>query len=1785
MALGRISGPLLKANLLRNTEDIAFETNLLYLNVNTHAADVADNPLDPSLWTGKIGVKTDAPLYDVDINGTLRAINIIATEVDIGDLNIFENVISTVSPDLPDITIRATVATGRIILDNPTDVSGDLAVNGENLTTTSETFNLLNDTATTVNFAGAAEVLSIGALTGTTTINNDAEVTGDLAINGGDITSTATDFNLLTTNVTTLTVGSEAETINIGALTGTTTINNDAEVTGDLAINGGDITSTATDFNLLNDNVSTVNFAGEASTINIGSALSTTTINYDLIVSADLSVNGGDITSTATEFNLLNDTVTTVNFAGEAETISIGSASGTTTVNNELVASLNLSVNGGNITTTASEFNLLNDTATTVNFASDAVSINIGAASGTTTVNNSLEVTSDLTVNSNTTIGNSSANTLTITSELISSIIPQLTGLYDLGSTDKAWRSLFVTDTINVANIKISDNLIESTDTDGDITLTPNGTGKVIVNSNLDVTGDITLGGNIVVGDQPLDTITINADFTSDLIPDVTGTYDLGTSAQRWDTLFVNNLDVAIPPKVFPIVHNILYVTTDGSDTNDGRTFDASGACRTIGGALKSPYYGPGTSIKVSPGRYLEDNPLVLKPYTSIIGSDLRTTSVEPINKTQDLFHVNSSCYIAQMQFYNGRSGIVDPNRDRGAYSISFPTTNGLNFTGDIVADSYQITNISSISILVIGMEIFGSGIPNGARVKSIDSDTQVTLTVKSTATNTSVSLRTGKIDVYKSPYIQNCTNQSGPWLYDGTMFVPNQTVQVPIAVGVTTFDDSETSISVTITRGASELVSAVANGDSISINTAPQDQGFFNARTLLLANKQFVQEQIIEYITQQVDNAPSNSIWYNFTYQKEKCYRDVGIIIENILYDSTFGGNSKSVESGLAYFNGVISVIAGEISQTVAALEYIKTLVPFIVTNQTAPDLITDPHFEQVKNIVLTNGNISVTPIANNIDIIINIIQNGPLTAPTVYYSTGVEFGLVSAEILMQANRAFIQKEISAYVDSIAPIEFVYNKSKCERDVGLIVDAISQDLLIGGNAKSIEAAKTYYLNNKSVIPGEESLTALALMRAKAIILDIIQNTAVTITPGNVSNILQITKSYFSRGEIAGSSISRNLDTIADIVVNGLAVTPVSYSGSGLFSATGISADDVQESTKILSITNTGGNNYIVTLSKPTVGIGNNSTLYFGYTDVYPKIDTDIPTDWPQRKVDPWGSVGGMLVDGGVISDISPINSMVMDAYTQVNQGGRGIRITNNGYAQLVSVFTIFCSIAVQVDNGGICSITNSNSNFGDYCLLSKGYGKREFYGTIYNPADLPLYPNGRYPNRGTIAVYIPDISFRPHIALVMEVEPPKTYVNAQAKPGFLSSTINLSSIVEGTLTLTDIDNSGMSIGQTVYIRDQFGRFIDPITELPYVKDNTVIIDLGYRSVTFNQPINVSASDINNPDNSVYFTLFTAGKAYYTVLSSELLDPPKPLGSLILPSRGSDNVTQGQAEVGALNYLKSMMQSVVTNALVSPRLQTEVEQVRILSLSGGSTTSRISELIEKIKSILLENGSVRTTLTDNDKNAFIDSIINQDPSKVNQSSGDASTLLLANVDFFIAEVVAYIELTYGNPQTFQYDNSKCIRDVEFITRNVSDDLLLGGDYNCTYAGLSYFSRSGTHHLVTLEENLTDSGLIPDGAFINFYQRSYMSASGYLFEYVGSGSNYGALPQVGRVDPIQSREVIQLDSGKVFFTSTDQNGDFRIGPGLVISQATGTLAGRTFQKSLFAEMTPFILALE
>ena len=1919
-------------------------------------------------------------------------------------------------------------------------------------------------------------------------------------------------------------------------------------------------------------------------------------------------------------------------------------------------------------------------------------------------------------------------------------------------------------------------------------------------------TGSIRVEGGISVGENIV---------TKEVTPledagTATEVYGLGTTSSQWAEAYVHDLytkviastdnsNIEIKPQggqldVFgdirvrgttpigtaPVVSNTLYVTMDGDDTNDGRAMDSSRACRTIAGAVNSPYYQPGTQILVSAGFYLEDNPIRMKPYTSIRGSDIRTTFIEPINKTQDLFHVDSGCYLNYMTFLNGRSGLLegdyDPRYNRGAYATSFPPLEGDE-----------------------------------------------------------------RIDLFHSPYIQNCTNQSGPWLKDGTMFVPNQTVQIPRAVGTGTWVANTTTLIVNVSAGA------ITQGDSI--NAGQQNPGFFNARTLMLANKPFMQEQVVAYvdatfnsgsfvynaakcrrdldlivdsismdmlynsdsesifaglqywsqsssaipgeettttaaitnlrslaatvalnaggatpqttvntlfstITNIITNGtvsisdqiianglPSTNVntvaaytallankaslqtqtlswiaanhpgfvyntstcfrdvgyiidsvafdllhggtkqsvksgvyYYNysttstsipneipqttsaysylksiipnivkgeplatryqtgtaqviigqpiassyeaealqskidvitniirngpeavtsqepidleinpseeavhafnlldlnktfikdevtafinatanvFNYSREYCYRDVGILVENIAYDAAFGGNQKAVESGLAYYDGVISKISGQETQTSAAIDYLNQMVQAVIVNNTWTNILTVPTSvapfgtsSQVRNTVLLNGDIAADSLNSLFNTVVTIINNGPDAAPAIYKSAGPDAAFVSAEILMQANRRFIQEdtinyvnnlvkafpyskmackrdvglivdsiatdllyqttnrsqstfsglqywaqgtytgdipaqigptidavtylkelslkvirnitpaddlvnryqfavtqdtsltsasaveaaiisadfdivleilrgnkkgwtdrivpngdetnlqgiknaynlliankeymaaEVLAYVNAIHPditfntstcardvglitnsiafdlthggnrqaiqaglsyyaasgststihgqetqtivafnriktiiagimtgtqvvpttgtnvaqvlststatavevayvqnsistitdiiiygagvaadltsvgltattatsvingfnllkanrafivddvVKFVdwtynngsfnYNEEKCFRDTGLLVDAVSQDILLGGNAKSIEAGLGYWVGNYSYITGQETTTTLAIEHARDIALQVIANTPVAVQTG--TEIAQVINTFFQYGGdyMPQEAVKRGFNTITDIINRGPAFAPPSYIGGGLFALTGINGADVKISPTVTAVSTITTGTYLVSLDMPTIGFGNNATLYFGDTLIFPQRDSVVEelsleytgnaSTWNQRKVDPIGSMGGSLVDGAVISARSPINSFVYDAFTQVNQGGRGVRITNDGYAQLVSVFTIFCSTGVQVDNGGIASIVNSNANFGDLCLVAKGFGKRTFSGTVYNPINKAYpddpefnqyYPTGFWPNNAQVRVFIPDLADRPHISLVMEIVPPDLYTdytgtvvpytNEQGFSGFLNAVPNLGVLSTGTITITGIDTTGIAIGNALYVRDQFGSQTGT-NGILYSATDTVVTNIGYQSVTLSKALTSGGEDPTNTTSSIninYFNLYFCGNAYYTVLSSEVGDNPIPVGTNVI--RDAVTGDQRPAHISSLQRLNSIVVQAIKNESIVPTTGNTSTQITLpLLTEGGLAETFINQRFDNIIEIInptLATPPLADTLAGAE--SVIKPSLRTKTGPTVQGAGAAIALITENLDYFVEEIAAYVQDVFP---TLVYNDLKCRRDTKLILQRLIYDIETGGRYNSVMTGLSYWQREGTHHLVQMGENVTRTDLFPDGATVNFYQRSYISASGYVFEYVGAGTNYGALPQRGVADPVQSKEVVQLDSGKVFFTSTDQNGDFRIGPGLVISQATGVLSGRTFTKSLFANMTPFILAIE
>ena len=112
--------------------------------------------------------------------------------------------------------------------------------------------------------------------------------------------------------------------------------------------------------------------------------------------------------------------------------------------------------------------------------------------------------------------------------------------------------------------------------------------------------------------------------------------------------------------------------------------------------------------------------------------------------------------------------------------------------------------------------------------------------------------------------------------------------------------------------------------------------------------------------------------------------------------------------------------------------------------------------------------------------------------------------------------------------------------------------------------------------------------------------------------------------------------------------------------------------------------------------------------------------------------------------------------------------------------------------------------------------------------------------------------------------------------------------------------------------------------------------------------------------------------------------------------------------------------------------------------------------------------------------------------------------------------------------------------------------------------------------------ISLIQNLNNN--IGIGTTVFFARQSFQIVSSHSFQYIGAGNTIEtAYPSRGGVT-IQENEVIKIDGGEVTYTSTDQAGNFRIGDGVEINQATGTVTGNIYIKSLFTQVTPFILAL-
>ena len=427
----------------------------------------------------------------------------------------------------------------------------------------------------------------------------------------------------------------------------------------------------------------------------------------------------------------------------------------------------------------------------------------------------------------------------------------------------------------------------------------------------------------------------------------------------------------------------------------------------------------------------------------------------------------------------------------------------------------------------------------------------------------------------------------------------------------------------------------------------------------------------------------------------------------------------------------------------------------------------------------------------------------------------------------------------------------------------------------------------------------------------------------------------------------------------------------------------------------------------------------------------------------------------GIRVDG---AQARLLKSMNVDAFTQYNQGGIGVAVTNGGFAQLVSLFTICCDEAVTCDQGGQADIANSNCSFGTKGLVARGVGPLQFTGIVTS----------------TAAVSQAEVT--------LDINTPTRTISGVAYTHTTGQATVTTTAAHGFAVGMGVTLSGIGFtcayGSKIYPHKKPYVFeVDAVPTTTTFQVNLGISTLSHTYVGAGASAGTAAIDVDRP--------YDGQQVYFNTLFKEV-----------------STITVGS---GGTGYT-----STPTVTLDAP------------AGSNGETATAFATLEdESVKSItIISSGSQYTGTPD---------------------------------------------VTIGAPNVGV--------NTATATANMSPIYYAINSSTPVFSGIT---------TVTLGTNLLSAVGINSTAY--FYQQSKIIASSHTFEYVGSGNTIAtATPKRGGVT-IQANEVITSDGGKVIYTSTDQAGNFRIGNDLQINQETGTISGRSFSKSLFTEVTPFILAL-
>jgi hypothetical protein len=453
-----------------------------------------------------------------------------------------------------------------------------------------------------------------------------------------------------------------------------------------------------------------------------------------------------------------------------------------------------------------------------------------------------------------------------------------------------------------------------------------------------------------------------------------------------------------------------------------------------------------------------------------------------------------------------------------------------------------------------------------------------------------------------------------------------------------------------------------------VSVDDAGQIIGgrFFDAANMIRLNLDFIATEAVGYVTSTDYSNPAFTLTSgNYT----SCKDDIKDILKAITVDITKGGNVQSVGAGRSYYNGNTLLYISDPTvkaASIAAIGAAATVARYVINNAPLPKSYQSgvSSIRQIRDLTLQDDAI----------VGVNISPNGCSNVVSAIYTCA---NIVTTIINNGPNAVPVNNPDGKIIWAPAGADsrnLIWVSKYGNDDNGGNTEGDAK-LTIGAAAAIAQPGDTimvrpgvYYENNPIGLRTDVGVSGQDLR-------------LVTVVPQNTG------KDIF---HVRRGCLIENMNFTCD--------TGQSNPGGGALAFPPITADIVA---------------------------GKSYGAVTGYTAPGPA--TEGPSGrWRSPYVRNCTNFMplsiGMKINGdhAVSSTIgADLKCMVCDSFTQYNEAGIGVSITNNGYAQLVSIFTINCDKAIYVDTGGQCDLTNSNSSFGNFGLYAVGLGKTEFTGIV----------------------------------------------------------------------------------------------------------------------------------------------------------------------------------------------------------------------------------------------------------------------------------------------------------------------------------------------------------------------------------------------------------------------------------------------------------------------------------